>query len=182
MMTEHLTSTSWLIFIKVLSVNKFWQAQFVNCLTKRKIWKDICSVNKQKLFPALIIKMMMMMMIIIIIIHQTHYEKSDWSWAFNQFTIDCELDMINVLSAADNTFIMSSSMSAWLLSPLVCSPQKQNGWMLRFCFWIMCYLPQPSASADNTDLGFDNSWYHAQPHPIIIIIVYYWYLNYYYYF
>ena len=25
----------------------------------------------------------------------------------------------------------------------------------------LCYLPQPSASADNTDLGFDNSWYHA---------------------
>ena len=32
--------------------------------------------------------------------------------------------------------------------------------------WCLCYLPQPSASADNTDLGFDNSWYHAQPHPI----------------
>ena len=62
-----------------------------------------------------------------IIIHQTHYEKSDWSRAFNQFTIACELDMINVLSAADNTFIMSSSISAWLLSPLECSPQKQNG-------------------------------------------------------
>ena len=114
--------------------------------------------------------------------------------------IGCELDMINVLSAADNTFIMSSSMSAWLLSPLVCSPQKQNGWTLRFCFWgwimwkmynktiiefgfrmiswiikasCLCYLPKPSASADNTDLGFDNSWYHAQPHPIIIIIAYY---------
>ena len=29
-----------------------------------------------------------------IIIHQTHYEKSDWSRAFNQFTIACELDMI----------------------------------------------------------------------------------------
>ena len=27
-----------------------------------------------------------------IIIHQTHYEKSDWSRAFNQFTIACELD------------------------------------------------------------------------------------------
>ena len=26
------------------------------------------------------------------IIHQTHYEKSDWSRAFNQFTIACELD------------------------------------------------------------------------------------------
>ena len=64
----------------------------------------------------------------VVIIHQTHYEKSDWSRAFNQFTIiACELDMINVLSAADNAFIMSSSTSAWLLSPLECSPQKQNG-------------------------------------------------------
>ena len=129
-----------------------------------------------------------------IIIHQTHYEKSDWSRAFNQFTIACELDMINVISAADITFMMSSSTSAWLLSPLECS-QKQNGWTLRFCFWgwimwkmynktisefsfrmiswiikpsCLCYLPQPSASADNTVLGFDNSWYHAQPHPIIV--------------
>ena len=127
-----------------------------------------------------------------IIIHQTHYEKSDWSRAFNQLTIACELDMINAISAADIAFITSSSMSAWLLSPLECS-QKQNGWTLRFCFWgwitwkmynktiiefgfrmiswiietsYLCYLPQASASADNTDLGFD--WYHAQPHPIIV--------------
>jgi len=62
-----------------------------------------------------------------IIIHQTHYEKSDWSRAFNQFTIACEPDMINAISAADIAFIMSSSTSAWLLSPLECSPQKQNG-------------------------------------------------------
>ena len=136
-------------------------------------------------------------LLILIIIHQTHYEKPDWSRAFNQFAIDCELDMINAISAADIAFIMSSSMSVWLLSPLECSPQKQNGWTLRFCFrgWIMwkmynktiiefgfrmiswiiktlclCYLPQHSASADNTDLGFDNSWYmyHAQPHSIIV--------------
>ena len=33
--------------------------------------------------------------------------------------------MINVLSAADNVFIMSSSTSAWLLSPLECSPQNK---------------------------------------------------------
>ena len=64
--------------------------------------------------------------LIVIIIHQTHYEKYDWSRAFNQFTIACELDMINAISAADIAFIMSSSMSAWLLSPLECS-QKQNG-------------------------------------------------------
>ena len=57
--------------------------------------------------------------------HQTHYEKSR---AFNQFTIACEHDMINAaISAADIAFIMSSSMSAWLLSLLECSPQKQNG-------------------------------------------------------
>ena len=62
-----------------------------------------------------------------IIIHQTHYEKSDWSRAFNQLTIACELDMRNAISAADIAFIMSSSTSAWLLSPLECSPQKQNG-------------------------------------------------------
>ena len=24
-----------------------------------------------------------------------------------------------------------------------------------------CYLPKPSASADNIDLGQDNSWYYA---------------------
>ena len=51
-----------------------------------------------------------------IIIHQTHYEKSDWSRALSQFTIACELDMINAISAGDIAFIMSSSTSAWLLS------------------------------------------------------------------
>ena len=66
-------------------------------------------------------------LIIFIIIHQTHYENSDWSRAFNQFTIACELDMINAISAADIAFIMSSSTSAWLLSLLECSPQRQNG-------------------------------------------------------
>ena len=62
-----------------------------------------------------------------IIIHQTHYEKSDWSRAFNQFALASELDMINAISAADIAFIMSSSTSAWLLSTSECSPQKQNG-------------------------------------------------------
>ena len=70
-----------------------------------------------------------------IIIHQTHYEKSDWSRAFNQFIMACELDMINAISAADIAFIMSSSTSAWLLSPLECSPQKQNDWTVLLCFW-----------------------------------------------
>ena len=66
---------------------------------------------------------------ITIIIHQTHYEKSDWSGAFNQFTIACELDIINAISAADIAFIMSSSTSAWLLSPLECSQSSETKWL-----------------------------------------------------
>ena len=80
---------------------------FLNCTSSTHIGESICNISE-------------------IIIHHTHYEKSDWSRAFNQFTIACELDMINAISAADIAFIMSSSTSAWLLSPLECS-QKQNG-------------------------------------------------------
>jgi hypothetical protein len=29
------------------------------------------------------------------------------------------------------------------------------------------------ASADNIDLGLNNSWYHAQPHPIIAYLILY---------
>ena len=32
----------------------------------------------------------------------------------------------------------------------------------------VCYSPQPSASADNTNLGLANYRYHAQPHLIIV--------------
>ena len=52
-------------------------------------------------------------------------KKSVWLRAFDQFTIACELYMINAISAADIAFIMSSSTSAWLLSPLECSPQNK---------------------------------------------------------
>ena len=124
-------------------------------------------------------------LIIGIIIHQTRYEKSDWSRAFNQFTIAWELDMINAISAADIAFIMSSSKSAWLLSPLECSPQKQNGWklpasvsedelcekciikqLLNSVFAWYHELSQPCVCV--ICLRFDNSWYHYQPHPVIV--------------
>ena len=32
----------------------------------------------------------------------------------------------------------------------------------------LCYPPQPSASADNSNFGLDNYRCHAQPHPIIV--------------
>ena len=96
----------------------------------------------------------------------------------------------NAISAADIAFIKSSLTSDYLLSPLERSPQKQNDWTLSSCFWgwimwkmynkpiiefgfrmiswmiktsCLCYLPQPLGN-----LGFDHSWYHAQPHPIIV--------------
>ena len=81
-----------------------------------------------------------------LLLHTKNINKIFWSRAFNQFTTACELDMISAISAADIAFIMSSSMSAWLLSPLECSPQKQNGWTLHFCFrgWIMWKISVPS--------------------------------------
>ena len=35
-----------------------------------------------------------------------------------------------------------------------------------------CYPPQPSASTDNSDLGRDNYWHHAQLHPITAYYVF----------
>ena len=32
----------------------------------------------------------------------------------------------------------------------------------------LCYLPQPSASADNTNLCLNNSSYPTRPHSIIV--------------
>ena len=52
-------------------------------------------------------------MVIWFIIHQTHYEKSDWSRAFNQFTIACELDMINVCLVTKPLGVFSSE-TEWL--------------------------------------------------------------------
>ena len=66
--------------------------------------------NKSIFQPALAscvqckIKDFLLRQIIGIIIHEIHYEKSDWSRAFNQFTRACELDMINAISAADIVF------------------------------------------------------------------------------
>ena len=63
----------------------------------------------------------------VIIIHETHYEKSDWSRAFNQFTIACELDMINVISAADITLFYHVKFNVYLVTkPLECSHLLRN--------------------------------------------------------
>ena len=119
--------------------------------------------------------------------HQTRYEKSDWSTAFNQFTVACELDTINAISAADVAFQVClvtkplelfSSETEWLnSSPLFVNVRMYNKTIIEFGFRMISrfittsclyYMRQSSASADNTDLCFDNSWYHAQPHPIIV--------------
>ena len=48
-----------------------------------------------------------------ILYHQTHYEKSDRSRAFNQFTIARELDMINAISAADEVQRLPGCQVPW---------------------------------------------------------------------
>ena len=84
--------------------------------------------------------------------------------------------MINAISAADITFVMSSSTSAWLLSPLECSPQMAESFASVFEDELCekCIIKQLLNSVfawyhelSKPDLGFDNSRYHAQPHPII---------------
>ena len=88
-----------------------------------------------------------------------------------------ELDMINAISAADIAYIMSSSTSAWLLSSLECSPQMAESFASvsedELC--EKCVIKQLLNSvfawyheSSKPDLGFDHSWYHAQPHPIIV--------------
>ena len=58
---------------------------------------------------------------------------------------------------------MSSSKSAWLPSPLKCSPQKQNGWTLRLCFWGWgCIIKQLLNSVF--------AWYHELSKPRVCII------------
>ena len=65
----------------------------------------------------------------VIIIHQTHYEKSDWSRAVNQFTIACELDMINVLSAADITFIYHVKFKVCLVTKPLGVFSSESKWL-----------------------------------------------------
>ena len=91
--------------------------------TQKWYWNIYCG---QSLYGCIIVYRSM---VIIFIIHQTHYGKSRWSRVFNQFTIACELDMINAISAADIAFIKSSSTSAWLLSPLECSVLAETEWL-----------------------------------------------------
>ena len=69
-----------------------------------------------------------------IIIHQTHYEKSDWSRAFNQFTIACELDR------HDKCNIYCSSQCAWLLSSLECFSSETKWLNASLLFLRMNYV------------------------------------------
>ena len=53
--------------------------------------------------------------IFLVIIHHTHYEKSDWSRAFNQFTIACELDMCFTKAYLCNVFTALQGFSRHLV-------------------------------------------------------------------
>ena len=82
------------------------------------------------------------------------------------FTIACELDMINAISAADITFIMSSSTSAWLLSPLEWSPQKQMA--TRLASVSEDELCEKCIIKQLLNLVF--AWYHELSKPRVCVI------------
>ena len=132
-------------------------------------------------------------LITFIIIHQTHYKKSDWSRAFNQFTIACELDMINAIQCiccryciyyvkfnvclvtkplGDKMAEHFASVSEDELCEKCIIKQLLNSvfaWyheLSKLCVWVIC-LSLRLRQITQT-LVFDNSWYHAQPHPIIV--------------
>ena len=83
-----------LLFEKIKStfqIERFLARKNNKLLIHENKWKPLLQLIQQQIFLRLYY----------IIIHQTHSEKSDLSRSFNQFTIACELDMINAISAAD---------------------------------------------------------------------------------
>ena len=71
----------------------------------------------------------------------------------------CRIEVI----PTDNTF-----MHAEVTSPNTLTSSLISFVMAIIIKALVCYLPQPSSSADNTNFGLDNYRYHAQPHPIIV--------------
>ena len=97
--------------------------------------------------------------ITVIIIHQTHYEKSDWSRAFNQFTIACELDMVNAISAADIAFICVC---------LVTKPPGVFSWETEWLNVFFCLLFKKCIIKQLLNSVF--AWYHELSKPRVCII------------
>jgi len=68
--------------------------------------------------------------------------------------------MINAVSAADIAFIMSSVLLRNKMAERLAFVSEdglcKKIYNKTIIFSYLCYLPQPSASADITDLGFDN--------------------------
>ena len=92
----------------------------------------------------------------LIIINQTSYENSDWSRVSSQYTIECEVDMI--IQYLQRLIIMGVLFKRLFK---ICIIKK----LLNSVF-VWYHKLSASALADNSDLGIDNSLYHAQPHQL----------------
>ena len=98
--------------------------------------------------------------IILIIIHKIYNEKADWSKAFNQYTIVCEVDMIKcniwglycIYLLEINVCLVSKTLEFSVLNLSQTYRDAQNSWM-----------PQ---NYNKTIISF-SFWHHAQPHSII---------------
>ena len=76
--------------------------------------------------------------------------------------------------------LCQNSKYKWLLQGKGSQIQINNKTIIEFGFrsiWgiikasVLCYLPQPSASADNTNLCLNNSSYPTRPHSIIVYYI-----------
>ena len=56
---------------------------------------------------------------------EIYCKKSDWSRAFNQYTIMCKVEMIKAVSVADIVFIISCILSSYLTVWTSCSVSKR---------------------------------------------------------
>ena len=59
------------------------------------------------------------------IISEIYCKKSDWSRAFNQYTIVCKVEMIKAISVADIVFIISCILSSYLTVWTSCAVSKR---------------------------------------------------------
>ena len=126
---------------------------FISVNSWLTVWAEFSYVNR--IHPDNYISLLKNVLLNIFIIHQTHYEKSDWSRAFNQFTIACELDMISIYHVKFNVCLVTKPLGVF---------SSETEWLnVFFCLLFKkCIIKQLLKSFF--------AWYHELSKPRVCII------------